>query len=87
MFASHVFAWDAASPPKRRNFLKAEILLRQAVGASPSDAPALVLLGRVRATMGHVNEAEGLYKKALETEPEDAPAYHALGKLLAYQHR
>lgn len=59
----------------------------QALDKSPSDAPALVLLGRVRATVGHVDEAEGLYRKALEASPLDASAHHALAKLLTFQSR
>lgn len=72
---------------KGRKFSEAESLLRQALSESPSHAPALVLLGRLRATVGHVDEAEVLYKRALKAFPRDASAHHALAKLFAFQQR
>lgn len=76
------------NPKQLRKFNEAEALLRQALSESPSDAPALVLLGRVRATAGgHLDEAMGFYRRALEASPDHAPAHHALAKVFAFQQR
>ncbi|CAB1109810.1 unnamed protein product [Ectocarpus sp. CCAP 1310/34] len=72
---------------QRRKFDEAESVLRQALSESPSNPPALVLLGRVRATTGKLDEAEKLYRVALEASPRNAPAHHALAKVFAFQQR
>lgn len=72
---------------QRRKFDEAESVLRQALSESPSNPPALVLLGRLRATTGKLDEAEKLYRVALEASPRNAPAHHALAKVFAFQQR
>ncbi|CAM9573509.1 unnamed protein product [Scytosiphon promiscuus] len=77
----------AAGLFKQRKFDEAESVLRRALADAPSDAPALVLLGRLKATTGKLAEAEGLYRRALESSPRHAPAHHALAKILVFQQR
>ncbi|CAM9815501.1 unnamed protein product, partial [Ectocarpus sp. 12 AP-2014] len=77
----------AAGLFERRKFDEAESVLRQALSESPSNPPALVLLGRVRATTGKLDEAEKLYRVALEASPRNAPAHHALAKVFSFQQR
>lgn len=72
---------------QHRKFDEAESVLRKALSASPMDPAALVLLGRLRATLGNVDEAVGLYRRALEASPAHAPAHHALAKVFAFQQR
>lgn len=72
---------------QRRKFDEAESVLRQALSETRSNPPALVLLGRLRATTGKLDEAEKLYRVALEASPRNAPAHHALAKVFAFQQR
>lgn len=72
---------------QHHKFEEAESVVRKALHVSPSDPAALVLLGRLRATLGNVDEAVGLYRRALEASPAHAPAHHALAKVFAFQQR
>ncbi|CAM9460559.1 unnamed protein product, partial [Phaeothamnion confervicola] len=72
---------------QRREHGSAETLLRQVLSARDDDVAAMVLLGRVRASLGGIAEAEQLYLAALRLDRSYEPAWRARAKLHAFQMR
>ncbi|HEX4078506.1 MAG TPA: tetratricopeptide repeat protein [Rhizomicrobium sp.] len=60
----------------------AEEILSRLLAASPSDAPALQLVGEARRMQGRFAEAEDFFRRSLALDPDQPHVHHNLANLL-----
>ncbi len=75
---------EALTPPTQPDEVREVYLARyseaeEALAADPSDADALIWMGRRTAYLGQYREAIGIYTDALDLHPEDARLYRHRG--------